>query len=221
MQDDLAGMETQSFDAILSLGSRCQVAHQLRRIYPQIGANFFDWLITPDQALLKMLDEGLPGFSEGVSFKLGPSHKKPYRHRHVLESDYGCLLSHDFLNDGAPLESLWPAIKGKYEKTSARFRETLSGARRVLFVRMSFGPPGSFGYDREDRADFAFGQEVSRRIRARWPELDYRLLLISHHAEDARREGEIEVVHLPEQTAWNWQGLNEDWDRVFKPYALA
>lgn len=202
----------EAFDAVISLGGRCQVAHQLRRKYPSMKSKFFDWLITPDQSLIDMLDDGMTGFSSETPLSQGPSHRKSFGHIHMVEGRYGTLLSHDFVNDGGDPGAQWVRIKGKYDATALRFHETLGSGGRVLFVRMSFGRSGSFGYDVGDRANLALGKKISASIAKHWPDLEYKIILVSHIAEDAIVEGDIEVVYAPEQLDWIWSGTDLDWD---------
>ncbi len=175
------------FDAVISLGGRCQVAHQLRRKYPSLKSKFFDWLITPDKSLIEMLGDGMIGFSIKTTLLQGPSHKKSFGHVHIIEGDYGTLLSHDFINDGSEASAQWKQIKGKYDATTLRFHEALGGGARVLFVRMSFGRSGSFGYDIGDRANLALGLQISASISKNWPNLEYKLVLISYKRRRCRR----------------------------------
>jgi hypothetical protein len=202
----------ESFDAVVSLGGRCQVAHQLRRKYPSMKSKFFDWLITPDQSLIEMLGDGMTGFAIETPLCPGPSHQKSFAYVHMVEGGYGTLLSHDFLNDGSDPGVQWKLIKGKYDATALRFHETLGSGGRVLFVRMSFGQSGSFGYDLGDRANLALGKKLSASISKHWPDLEYKIILVSHMKEDAVVDGDIEVVYAPEQLDWIWSGKDLDWD---------
>ena len=202
----------ETFDAIISLGGRCQVAHQLRRKYPAMKSKFFDWLITPDQSLIAMLRDGMTGFSILTPLVQGPSHRKKFGHVHIVEGDYGTLLSHDFVNDGRAPGDQWKQIKGKYDRTILRFHEALGSGGRVLFVRMSFGRSGSFGYDVDDRANLELGTKIAASISKNWPDLDYSLILISHIEADDVVCGNIEILYAPEQFEWNWEGKDLDWD---------
>jgi Putative papain-like cysteine peptidase (DUF1796) len=207
-----AGSMIETFDAVISLGGRCQVAHQLRRKYPGMKSKFFDWLITPDKSLIEMLADGMTGFSEETPLVEGLSHRKNFGHVHIVEGSYGTLLSHDFVNDGSEPGTQWKQIKGKYDRTVLRFHETLDSGGRVLFVRMSFGRSGSFGYDVADRANLELGMQISASISKYWPYLEYSLILISHVREDAVVNGNIEIVYMPEQLEWIWDGKDLDWD---------
>ena len=202
----------ETFDAIISLGGRCQVAHQLRRKYPNMKSKFFDWLITPDQSLIAMLRDGMTGFSNETPLVQGPSHLKKFGHAHIVEGDYGTLLSHDFVNAGSEPGAQWKQIKGKYDRTVLRFHETLGSGGRILFVRMSFGRSGSFGYDVDDRANLELGKKIAASISKFWPDLEYKLILISHIKEDAVIHGNIEIIYAPEQFEWIWEGKDQHWD---------
>jgi len=202
----------ETFDAVISLGGRCQVAHQLRRKYPGMKSKFFDWLITPDQSLIDMLGDGMTGFSSDTPLAEGHSHHKNRAHSHIVEGSYGTLLSHDFINDGGAPGAQWKLIKGKYDRTVMRFHDTLGSGGRVLFVRMSFGRSGSFGYDAGDRANLALGMQIAASIDKFWPDLEYKLMLISHIEADAVIFNNIEIIYVPEQLEWIWDGKDQDWD---------
>ena len=199
---------------MIGLGGRCQVSHQLRRKFPGYQAQFFDWLITPDAALVKILEAGMAGFPDDLEFKIGQSNKPGIKQMHVVDGAYGTALLHEFEHEEAGPARQWATSKGKFEKLTARFHETVQSGGRVLFVRMSFGNPGTFGYDLEDRANGELGQKISAAIERHWPNLDYKLLMISHKAEDVGQEGRVEVVHLPEQIYWIWTGKDAAWDAI-------
>lgn len=204
----------ESYDTVISLGSRCQVAHQLRRKYPQCKSQFFDWLITPDEPLLNILSDGMIGFSDEITLSVGHSHRIKMETSHIVEGFYGTLLSHDFQNDGSDPHEQWKIIKRKYETTTCRFHDAMNAGLKVLFLRMSFGPSGSFGYDAEDRADLELGNLLRLIIHKHWPELDYNLILVSHHEEDVALDGNLEIAYMPEQAEWAWQGQDADWDAL-------
>lgn len=208
---------SETYDTVISLGSRCQVAHQLRRKYPHSKSQFFDWLITPDEPLLQILCDGMTGFADDISLSLGASNRETSSYLHVVEGAYGTLLSHDFNNDGVDPNEQWKSIKGKYQTTTCRFHEALDAGKRVLFLRMSFGQSGSMGYDADDRADLELGEALRDRIDSHWPELDYDLMLISHHPDDVAQQGNLEIAYMPEQLEWNWQGKDADWDALLDP----
>lgn len=210
----------EAFDSMISLGGRCQVAAQLRRRYPMLKAQPFDWLITPDASLLKMLERGVPGFSADLPLEIAPSHTAHMNKSHVREGEYGTLLSHDFLNDGTDFQAQWPLIRPRYDHVFRRFHETLEASQRILFVRMSFGRSGSFGSDIDDRASPDMGSRIADLIRQRWPKLAFHLLCISHKEEDTGCTPNVTVLHMPEQKAWKWNGDDAIWDRLLAPYGL-
>ncbi len=210
----------EEFDTVISLGARCQVAHQLRRKFPHLKSQFFDWLNTPDQALVEILNEGMKGFPDDLPLSLGPSHQHQFNHRHIIEGRFGTLLSHDFINDGSDIYDQWKSVKEKYKKTTSRFHETVERSDNILFVRMSFGLTGSLGYDTDSRANHDLAIDIKKAIVRTFPNLKFSLLLISHVREDETVDGNLTVSYLPEQIGETWEGKNEDWDMLLDRYKI-
>src|SRR3954467_14056898 len=55
---------------LISLGNFCQTAYQLRRITGDERASFFDWLVTPADALVRVLEADFAGVFEPANLAL-------------------------------------------------------------------------------------------------------------------------------------------------------
>lgn len=204
------------YTQVVSLGGRCQVAHQLNRFFKNsLDSQIFNWLITPDRSLLDMLEDRFAKFYN-PEFKIGSSNMPHYEHAHVFECGYGILLSHDFKNDSTPILEQWDDIKGKYIHLISRFFSLLKSRERILFVRQSCGKMGSFGYDVNDRANFDLGVRLQNLIKRINPDLLFDILLVSHFEVDVAQVEGISVAYMPEQNEI-WSGHDLLWDRILSP----
>ncbi len=119
------------FDDILSLGSDCEVSLQLRRMGIPHTPSVFDWLITPWEAMIRVLHDG--GTHLCTSIEPG------YAGAGAVCSTYGLVYWHEFARDEARqvilTEATAKAARNKLRHKVGRMRTVLDGDKTVLFVR--------------------------------------------------------------------------------------
>src|SRR3954452_21439574 len=112
------------FRSIISLGGRCQVAHQLHRIFPRSDIAFpFDWLITSNSGLLSLLARRFEHLISGELLVEADTNRPDFHHKHVLNQKYNALISHAFLNS-MPISAAIVQVHEKYEFLIQRWQRT-------------------------------------------------------------------------------------------------
>jgi hypothetical protein len=209
------------FDYILSLGGRCQVAHQLRRVFPVATQAFpFDWLITSDASLIRLLEADFADFLAPGDLVENATNRPEFSHRHVRETRYGTLLTHDIRQDVA-LATAWPELQAKYAFLIARWRSVLASGARVLFLRQSYGPTDAVKDDATDLADAALGARIAAAITAHYPRLEFELLCLPHRAPpETAVVSSVTLTPMPQRAPWVWTGDDAAWDALLAGYRL-
>jgi hypothetical protein len=121
----------QPFDAIINLGGDCQVAYQLYVHGLRKYALPFDSLITPYEALEKMLEHTFEGFMTLDNFKLVTNEKNE---KYILDTRYGTRLLHDFKMQEDFLKD-YDDIAAKYNRRIERMLHLIINSEHPLFIR--------------------------------------------------------------------------------------
>ena len=120
-----------SFDDILSLGSDCEVSLQLRRLGVAHTPSVFDWLITPWEAMIRVLHDGGTHLCTRID--------RGYDGAGAVCGTYGLVYWHEFARDDASQVVLTDAgvqaAQAKLRHKIGRMRTVLESDRTVLFVR--------------------------------------------------------------------------------------
>jgi hypothetical protein len=214
--------EPAEFDDIISLGGRCQIAHQLRRIRPYADRAFpFDWLITPDASLLRLLEHDFADFLRLDGLAENATSRAEFSYRHVVETRYGIVLTHDF-KQGTAIAAAWPAVRQKYVFLIDRWRSLLASDRRILFIRQSYGRTDAVTNDLDDLADAAMGGRIAKAIACTYPRLRFRILCLTHRPPTAAEPlpPGIDVAHVPQRTPWSWTGCDAAWNSLLARHVV-
>lgn len=170
------------FDHIISLGSDCDVALQLRRRGWLHTPSVFDWLITPWDAMMLVLAE------EGA--RLATRFTSSHGGKGVACAEYGLVYWHEFPrgNDGFPIVSpdQCKATLDKLHHKLARMRAACQPGDCVLFIRSGVitDAPG----DRFAAGTPFSGVELdrcARLIETRYPSLKFSILTILYDGLDS------------------------------------
>lgn len=103
---------------IVSLGRHCQAAHQIRRIAETAWQpQFFDWLITPHDGLIGLLENRFGGFLESGNIAIDGVHGEFQR---VIDRRYGVEVLHDF-PIGEDVTERLPLVRAKFAHLARRF----------------------------------------------------------------------------------------------------
>lgn len=123
------------YDWVISLGSACQTAYQVRKHFSQDQAFTFDWLITSFDGLLKCLDNGMRGLihpSYLVESHIGAS---------IENTVFGILHVHDFELSPNVRNPEWKTTidqaHDKYDYLAERWEKVISEKSNILFIRHS------------------------------------------------------------------------------------
>jgi hypothetical protein len=123
-----------AYAAVLGLGGYCQVAHQLARAGVVRIHSPFDWLVTPIDAVSRVVRERGAGFCEKISRYDNGLNKG----RHVLCESYGVVSAHDFPldADNAPDLSAAARVRAKLIHKTGMMLDACAAPGRKLFVRL-------------------------------------------------------------------------------------
>jgi hypothetical protein len=215
-----------TFQHIVSLGSDCDVALQLRRVGWLRTPSVFDWLITPWDALLCVLQDNGARLAEQVY----PTAKGDG----AICAKYGLLYWHEFPRPQPDKVEITPEAtahaRSKLTHKMARLHETLSGHENVLLMRSGIKSDAP-----NDR--FAAGKpftcaELDRcaaLVGTLYPKLRFTLLNIEYPGQDQTegpppRDPRVARYRMPLPDLGSPRGIsrasNFEWDRLFRqiPY---
>lgn len=204
-------------DRIISLGGRCEVAYQLRRLTGSDRAFPFDWWITPLRSLPNILREGPAAVFDEKYIRVLPDydgHPAIYSHLGYSEQKGGTIHLHEFSRSEnfleMPLKDISARLVEKYTALEERIvRAGLEGP--VTFVRKFM-----VGHDPEDPAHLTrLLDEIEPLLREIAP--NYELLLLNY-CEIPPRKGVIQrnVTVYDDVTE---HGSNRGWEELFKELA--
>ena len=183
------------FDDILSLGSDCEVSLQLRRLGIAHTPSVFDWLVTPWDAMLRVLHDGGTHLCTRID--------RGYDGAGAVCGTYGLVYWHEFARDGASqvllTEASTKAAQDKLRHKIARMRTVLNADKTVLFIR------GGIATDApNDRYQFGQAFPASRLndftilVSRLFPALKFSLLFIEYAGRDLLEGGctlDPRIVH--------------------------
>jgi hypothetical protein len=122
---------TEIFDAVISLGCNCTVAHHLQRNFLRTESLPFDWLITPQGNKVQLLTENRFRDFPGRNNLEEIPNVLPYGN--FLDKKYNARLVHDFIANGLDIQ--YDYIFEKYRRRGSRFLEILNSGEKCLFIR--------------------------------------------------------------------------------------
>lgn len=197
----------------ISLGANCETAHQLRRLGRLSLHGLFDWLVTPIDAIDPILaDDGAQLARSFVSANNGTS---------VRCGAYGLLYHHEFPREppGEAFRFDAELIAQCRRKLSHKFATLLgacAGSGPVVFIRT--GPGSDLAWDARRAPVDADLRRLEASIERRFPELDFRLLVIDTSPEPQFTPpppgDRLEVVHAPRRRVVGWALDDMDWDAI-------
>jgi len=206
----------------VSLGSVCQVKHQIDRFAGSVIASPFDWLVTPFAGLLEILKARGQGLSESVSAI-----------NDTARCDrFGVLLPHDFhiVNGKAEITS-WQITqaKRKYLHKWGRFEAACRSSEEIVFVR--FGgigiPTLIWPYVME--CEPITGEDLNNLagiLKYLFPSLRFSIAWVYHpHLIPVRKVDNLSnsIIRIPlsvpnvkHKGIDAWTGSDQQWDYVFE-----
>ncbi|MGF7036715.1 hypothetical protein J2T17_007789 [Paenibacillus mucilaginosus] len=127
---------SRSYDVVISLGSNCQPAYQLRRLKLRLATYPFDWFYFSNTAeVTKVLQTEFAEFMRLENLEPGrPSRVTTL----VRDSRTTCWSYHDFPLPTEPGQDPlygYPEFRAKLDRRIDRFLRTARSGRRILFIR--------------------------------------------------------------------------------------
>lgn len=211
------------YDAVVGLGAACQVAEQCRRHLGAAPGVPFDWIITPFEAIERILSDMGAGLGQRfISVRGGTS---------IQCANYGVLYEHDFQHDenGQVVfdADYIAACRSRMAHKMQTLTDILSSRKKVLFIR-AYSSVGVDG-DRLNDATFTSADlnHLVKVIRRRAPGLMFDLLFI--HSPDRVTEkidlsgplsSSIIVREMRQPPGMDWYGIDADWIALFQNLGL-
>lgn len=200
-----------AYDHIVSLGSFCMTAGQIRRRFPSAKAFPFDWLVTPTVALQDMFETDfseimLPENMQIVTENAGQA---------VMCKRYGLMHYHDFYDAKVDDRYVPVAVRAECTKNSGKFAYLLKRlyglTGDVLFIRVETGYVQHFN----NNCDF---DEIKLQgfidiLRKFLPKCSVDLLLLNSFP--AAKERGVYCDRLDHYGVTTWEGSNQGWDEMF------
>lgn len=180
---------------LVGLGGECQVAHQIRRLAPDSEAHYFDWLITPLDAAIALIDNQFSQILE-------QDHLEPEWNGDVLGKVVDTRYGIWYVHDGGMFE---PAdidkMQNKYSYLRKKFLAMLADDFNTTFIR-SWHPVDPI-------LDIRKGKLLLEKIQKWKP--NSRLVFLHKDAELPRtRQGNFLTAYLPPSETW--MGDNAAWE---------
>lgn len=193
------------FSKVISLGNDCQPAHWIRTFTKQTEAYPFDWLITPPDALVDLIEHGPESLFYDVS-QFEDLHEKRPSNTTVKHKRLGIVFFHDFPpNHG--LGAL-AQVQSKYRHLAARWQQSLVQLNvNVLFIRH---------YATKEQA-----MSIQQAIRKQYSRLSFELLVVNEGESDKDPWNLTGITNINiAATGGDWHGDTDGWTNIFKQFDL-
>lgn len=190
---------------LVSLGSWCEPAWQMDRAFPGRAHHFFDWLVTPYAALVRLLETDFAAVFERANLSIEQDGHT------VRDAATDILFHHAFSRDAddrirpETLDAEYPAARAKALHLLGRFRALAESGAPAVLVRLDWGAAPEIAAVRD-------------LLRRRWPNHGFTLAWVQREIPDPGVELPC-VIRCQAAAAPpgpnDWAGLPEEWDRVF------
>lgn len=188
------------YDEAVSLGSMCQVAHQLQANGIRHHAYPFDWIITPAEGLSRFIAQKGEGFLERENLAFGELWANT---NFIVTTDtlYDFKILHDF---SVPFEESYAPVKEKYDRRKERFFKLLKSNKKVLFVR---------AYLTRSQAE-----RLDHVLRKFYPKLSYTILALNETEENwgLERVKNFQLNQIPN----DWRGDPARWQEILSQFRV-
>lgn len=216
------------YSCCTSLGGDCQVGWQIRKFFNNPIPSPFDWLVTPFDSLLRVLDDKGARFSRSVSVL--PA-MPPYTKESTICDDYGCSYHHDFKHgdDGHVIidEVSLLDTRNKMMHKWNSFSEIVSRQDEVLFVHLGSHkrPPIAWPYLKEQSPlKISCINELKSKIDTLFPNTRCKLLQVYYEQFspveiDAEVDNNVFIEKIDYRADLNWDGDDAEWRRILAPFS--
>jgi len=199
----------QSCDLVLSLGTNCEIAYNIRKHYGIERAGLLDWAITPLSAVLWLIENDfrIIGHDFGDELARVPVDGG----ESILHLPTGILFHHAFSRDSKDaIVETWrqeiPAVAEKHAFLAERMRGLLAEARRPLLFVNRAGLHGALAEDIRARSeDHAIYRRLVDAFAARYPHSSPTFALMNPLAAPLRAvQGDPRAVAIEVQHHGDW-----------------
>lgn len=189
-----------SMATFVSLGHHCQAAYQIRRVsVPRARAQFFDWLVTPHDGLISLLQNRFCGFLAKENILTRGARGKYHK---VVDTLFRIQLLHDFPRSVSLADGLG-AVQRKYKVLANRFLALPH--KDLIFIR----------YVEAERCCQSEAEELHAVLAAQFGG-DCRLIIATDRLPSKRwRLQGVKTFQLEQPEPYIWSGLNAAWDALF------
>lgn len=125
--NNFAGEVMEKYQHVISLGHFCAVASELERLGYRDASLPFDWLITPIESVIYMIETNFHDFL--VLDNLKRDDKRKYI---IKDTKYNIAFYHDYKPNQA-IETQHDFVKAKYDRRIKRFYDYIT--EKTLFIR--------------------------------------------------------------------------------------
>jgi hypothetical protein len=201
------------FDNYVSLGHNCEGAFQVRRLLGRDVAYYFNWLVTPLDALVEILRADFAGAYDRANLRVTADVGM------VLDAGYGMKYHSAFRKElgraleGPRFEALHAESAAKYAMLAERFRELARSTNRVLYVVKTAHEAARDG-----------AAQMRDILAARYPDHDFQIAVLqtSDRQEPDWGEDRIHNRYLARfaDPSRAHDGHVPSWDRVFAEFPL-
>lgn len=189
----------------ISVGHACQPANYIKSLTSQQEANFFDWLVTPVGALVKLVEFGPESlFYDKSQFWTvdEPGRKKAT----VTHKSLGVVFYHEFPLGPKALNS-FTQVELKFRHLAQRWHGLGQTSRKVLFIRHYAGKNDSL--------------LIQNTLREAFPNLPFDLLSVNEDEENKAPWGIPGIINMcVNPTGADWKGDSVGWTNVFKQVVI-
>lgn len=208
----------QSPTKLVSLGSSCTPAWQIRTHLNQPEAYPFDWLVTPFDSLCRLLHDDFVRFIE-------PDGLEPFSSNTTIRnSRYNLLHHHDFKRTGRTMSANWmddvPNVQSKYDYLIARWRALNSYSGRVIFVRHGGHLNECFNIEKRLSDDEVF--TLLDALQRCFPILDFSVLFVTAASTKINHPRAM-FAEMPfaNEADWpnavdRWKGATSKWEQLIR-----
>ena len=205
-------------DHIVSLGSSCDVAYNLRRYFDYSTAYPFDWWVSSGAGVMKVLagaDVKALYNQPSLTFQRNQKTERAA----VFNKCFDISFTHEFPRDvkipGGPVhENYQQYIPAAMERTEALIRRlfSLNGeGLRFLFVRRVL---------RSESADTREFQNLVETLSQAFSNVQFGLILVNSTLGRAQL-GDAVSLHIPIKRSFGWKGDPDLWDASLATLAVS
>jgi len=193
----------QPYDALINLGGECQVAYQMRLHGIRSESLPFDWIITPFESLVKIVQERFENFLKKENLVFIENEKEKY----VFDTYYGIRFLHDFKLQPDFIKD-YDRIQQTYARRIERFLELLQKSKHALFIRKTITKE----------------QAITLRslLQSITPDNTFIILAADQnpHTQQPWNLDQIKNFYLETPVPASWKGDAQSWENAFAGVGL-